>query len=105
MRSKTIINSKGEPQATRVEIPIEGGGGELGKLAVINLTALISGLKDMETQEDVIAHYYMICGFASCCQQCGFLSEKSTDDLMHMVEHLVDNELKRAEAAEKGTQL
>ena len=95
MRSKTIINSKGEPQATRIEIPIEGGGGALGMQAVTNLTALISGLKNMKTEQEVVAHYYTICGFAACCQQCGFMTEKSTDDLMHMVEHLVDNELAR----------
>lgn len=46
MRSKTIINSKGEPQATRIEIPIKGAGGALGMQAVTKLTALISGLKN-----------------------------------------------------------
>ena len=104
MRSKTITNSKGEPQATRIEIPIEGAGGELGQRAVINLTSLIAGLKNMKTEQDIIAHYYMICGFAACCQQCGFMTEKSTDDLMHMVEHLTDNELARATAEGKGGQ-
>ena len=44
MRSKTIINSKGQRQATRIEIPIEGAGGELGQRAVINLTSLIAGV-------------------------------------------------------------
>ncbi len=50
MRSKTIINSKGERQATRIEIPIEGAGGELGQRAVINLTSLIAGLKKHENR-------------------------------------------------------
>lgn len=104
MKSKTIVNGKGEPQATRIEIQIEGVGGELGKQAVINLTALINGLKDMKTERDVITHYYVICGFAICCNQCGFITEKSADDLMDMVEHLVDNELIRVAAAEKGGQ-
>ena len=45
MRVKTIVNGKGEPQATEIAIPIEGTGGELGQRAVINLTSLISGLK------------------------------------------------------------
>lgn len=104
MRSKTIVNGKGEPQATRIEIPIEGGGGALGKQAVINLTKLISGLKAMKTEQDVVTHYHIICGFATCCQSCGFLTEKSTNDLMHMVEHLADNELIRVRAAAKGGQ-
>lgn len=98
MRTKTIVNSRGEPQATQIEIPIEGAGGELGKQAVINLTSLISGLKTMETEQDIVTHYHIICGFAICCQQCGFMTEKSTDDLMHMVEHLVENELARVAA-------
>ena len=95
MRSKTIINSKGEPQATRIEIPIKGAGGALGMQAVTNLTALISGLKNMKTEQEVVTHYHIICGFATCCEVCGFMTEKSTNDLMHMVEHLVENELAR----------
>ena len=95
MRSKTIVNGKGEPQATRIEIPIEGGGGALGMQAVTNLTALISGLKNMKTEQEVVTHYHIICGFATCCEVCGFMTEKSTNDLMHMVEHLVENELAR----------
>lgn len=98
MRSKTIVNGKGEPQATRIEIPIEGAGGELGQQAVINLTTLINTLKDMKTEQEVVARYYTICGFAICCNQCGFITEKSADDLMNMVEHLVDNELARVAA-------
>ena len=104
MKSKTIVNGKGEPQATRIEIPIEGGGGALGKQAVINLTRLISGLKAMKTEQDVVAYCHTIYGFATCCQSCGFLTEKSTNDLMHMVEHLADNELIRVRAAAKGGQ-
>ena len=95
MRSKTIVNGKGEPQATRIEIPIEGGGGALSMQAVTNLTALISGLKNMKTEQEVVTHYHIICGFATCCEVCGFMTEKSTNDLMHMVEHLVENELAR----------
>lgn len=95
MRSKTIVNGKGEPQATCIEIPIEGSGGALGMQAVTKLTALISGLKNMKTEQEVITHYHIICGFATCCEVCGFMTEKSTNDLMHMVEHLIENELAR----------
>lgn len=102
MRIKTRVNGSGEIQETQTMIPIEGAGGELGKNMVINLTNLISGLKLQETEEDVIRHYYIICGFATCCQMSGFLTEESTDDLMHMVEHLVDIEIKRAQREEKG---
>lgn len=104
MRSKTIINSKGEPYATRIEIPIDGAGGELGQRAVINLTQLIAGLQNMKTEREVVTHYHIICGFATCCEVCGFVTKKSTNDLMHMVEHLVENELARVEAEGKGGQ-
>lgn len=31
MRVKTIVNGKGEPQATEIAIPIEGGGRRTGE--------------------------------------------------------------------------
>lgn len=93
MKVETIVNSNGEPYITRTEIPIEGAGGELGKQAVINLFSLIKGLKTMKTENDIVTHYHIISGFAVCCETCGFMTEKSTNDVMHMVEHLVENEL------------
>lgn len=98
MKIKTVINSRWELQTTQIEIPIEGTGGELGRRAVINLTSLIDGLKRMKTEQDIVIHYHIICGFATCYQLCGFMTEKSTNDLMHMVEHLVENELTRMSA-------
>lgn len=98
MRTKTIVNSKGEPQFAKIEIPIEGTGGELGKRTVMNLVSLIKGLRTKETEQDIITHYHIIVGFAACCELCGFMTEQSTNDLMHMVEHLVEKELVRVEA-------
>ena len=46
MRVKVEMNSKGEVKAHRIEIPIQGGGGELGQHAVTGLVSLISGLKE-----------------------------------------------------------
>lgn len=97
MRAKIILDKNGVTQATQIQIPIDGAGGELGKQAFIKLTALISGLKRMKTEQDIVTHYHIICGFATCCEVCGFMTEKSTNDLMHMVEHLVENELARLE--------
>lgn len=102
MRTKTVINAKGERQATRIEIPVEGSGGALGMHAVESLTKLISATKSMEKPEDVVAHWYVISGFAMCCQSCGFLTEKSTDDIMHMAEELTNIELERAERQQAG---
>ena len=44
MRVKVEMNSKGEVKAHRIEIPIQGGGGELGQHAVAGLVSLISSL-------------------------------------------------------------
>ena len=105
MRSKTIVNSKGERQATKIEIPIEGAGGALGMQAVKNLTVLINGLKHTKTEFDVFQHYYTICGYIQCCRDCGFLTGDSPADIMKIAEHFTDNELARVRAAEgKGGQ-
>ena len=50
MRVKVEMNSKGEVKAHRIEIPLQGGGGELGQHAVAGLVSLISGLKEMKTE-------------------------------------------------------
>ena len=104
MRSKTIINSKGERQATRIEIPIEGAGGALGMQAVTNLTALISGLKNKKTEYDIFQQFYTIQGYAMCCRDSGFLEHESTNDILKMAEVLADNEIIRVRAEGKGGQ-
>ena len=53
MRVKVEMNSKGEVKAHRIEIPIQGGGGELGQHAVTGLVSLISGLKEMKTEREL----------------------------------------------------
>lgn len=104
MRSKTIINSKGEPQATRIEIPIKGAGGALGMQAVTKLTALISGLKNKKTEYDIFQQFYTIQGCAMCCRDSGFLEHESTNDILKMAEVLADNEIIRVQAEGKGGQ-
>ncbi len=52
MRVKVEMNSKGEVKTHRIEIPIQGGGGELGQHAVTGLVSLISGLKEMKTERN-----------------------------------------------------
>ena len=39
----------------------------------------------------------MVYSWGACCQHCGFLTEKSTDDVMHMAEELAEIESKRIE--------
>ena len=84
MRVKVEMNSKGEVKAHRIEIPIQGGGGELGQHAVTGLVSLISGLKEMKTERELEQLLSMVYGWGACCKHCGFLTEKSTDDVMHM---------------------
>lgn len=100
MEVKTIVNSKGEPQASKIMIPLEGSGGETGKQAIVFLTRLITSIQETKTEQQVVEYYYIIAGYAICCKECGFLTEKSLDDLMHLVEHIVDNELIRVRGAE-----
>lgn len=94
-RVKTIVNQKGETMASRIEIPIEGSYSELTEKAVISLTSLMNGLKEMKTEKGIVTHYHIICGFLACCELCGFLTEQSTNDLMQTVKYLVENELAR----------
>lgn len=102
MRVKVEMNSKGEVKAHRIEIPIQGGGGELGQHAVgqhavAGLVSLISSLKEMKTERELEQLLSMVYGWGACCQHCGFLTEKSTDDVMHMAEELAEIESKRIE--------
>jgi len=96
MKIKTVINSKGEQQGSCVEIPVEGGGGALGMHAVQNLTSLIGGLDEKKTIKEITVHWYIICGFALCCHACGFLTEKSMDELMYTVEEIANDKLTAA---------
>ena len=102
MKVQTIVNSKWEPEVLKIMIPLEGGGGDAGRQAVAKLTELIEGIKGAETGEEVLIHYYAIVGYGLCCRDCGFLKEKSLDDLMHLVQHIVDNELHRVSVAGEG---
>lgn len=97
MRVKVEMNSKGEVKAHRIEIPIQGGGGELGQHAVAGLVSLISNLKEMKTERELEQLLSMVYGWGACCKHCGFLTEKSTDDVMHMAEELAEIESKRIE--------
>ncbi|MFR8683795.1 MAG: hypothetical protein ACLVFN_09990 [Enterocloster sp.] len=65
MRVKVEMNSKGEVKAHRIEIPIQGGGGELGQHAVTGLVSLISGLKEMKTERELEQHTWFTAG--ACC--------------------------------------
>lgn len=97
MNIKVKMGRDGEIQETQTAIPIKGVGGALGRHAVASLANLINALKEKKTAGDITAHYYIICGFATCCESCGFMTEESTDDVMHLVEHLINKELERAE--------
>lgn len=100
MKVKTIVNSKGEPQASKIVIPMEGSLGKTGKQAMTYLTMLINSIQETKTEEEIFEYYYIIAGYAICCKECGFLTEKSLDDLMHLLEHIIDIESERVDRAE-----
>lgn len=83
MRVKVEMNSKGEVKAHRIEIPIQGGGGELGQHAVAGLVSLISSLKEMKTERELEQLLSMVYGWGACCQHCGFLTEKNRRRYAH----------------------
>jgi len=95
MRVKVEMNSKGEVKAHRIEIPIQGGGGELGQHAVAGLVSLISSLKEMKTEQELEQLLSVVYSWGACCKHCSFLTEKSTDDIIHMAEELAEIESKR----------
>ena len=76
MRVKVEMNSKGEVKAQRIEIPIQGGGGELGQHAVAGLVGLISSLKEMKTERELEQLLSVVYGWGACCQHCGFFDRK-----------------------------
>lgn len=76
MRVKVEMNSKGEVKAHRIEIPIQGGGGELGQHAVAGLVSLISNLKEMKTERELEQLLSMVYGWGACCKHCGFSDRK-----------------------------
>lgn len=85
MREKVIADSGAE---TQTEVSAE-----LGVNAVECLNGLISEIKDKNTQLDIIAHYYIIYGFLSCCLQCGFVTKERADELMDMVKRMTDHKI------------
>ena len=102
MNVKRVVSGDGSLQVSQTVIPLEGSGGELGKKADLFLTRLIESIKKAETEQQVVEYYYIICGYGICCKECGFLTEKSLEDLMHLVEHIVDLEMDRTGASGKG---
>ena len=69
MRVKVEMNSKGEVKAHRIEIPIQGGGGELGQHAVAGLVSLISNLKEMKTERELEQLLSMVYGWGACAAE------------------------------------
>lgn len=90
MREKVTADSGEGTQAEQAETSAA-----LGVNAVECLNELIGEIKCKNTQLDIIAHYYMICGFLSCCLQCGFITEERADEVTDMVKKMADHEIGR----------
>lgn len=70
MRTRTILNSKGEAMEKEIQIEIKGKGGELGKKAVEELVKLVGLLSGEGTEEELMKIVYTITGFVFCCDKC-----------------------------------
>lgn len=103
MKIKTMVNSEGEQQVSRIDLKLEVGYGDKGKQAVQNLIGIIERLSGCRQPEDVIMQWGVICGYALCCETFGILTEKSADELVEVAEKLADFNYERAKKeAEKG---
>ncbi len=91
MRTRTILNSKGEAIAKEIQIEIKGKGGELGKKAMEELVKLIRLLQGEETEDELMKIVYTITGFVFCCEKCGFITGEGAHDILELVGSLTDD--------------
>lgn len=101
MQSKVIFNADGSMKTGEIKIHIHGGGGELGKRNIAHLVELIEELKTFNEQDDILQHFYFICGYCQCCVNSSFLDKESAKGVLEIAGYLTANEIKRAES-EKG---
>lgn len=63
--------------------------------AVECLRKLVGEIKDRKTPLDIMAQYYTIYGFVSCCLQCGFVTEEKAEELMKIVETMIEDAIQK----------
>lgn len=95
MTLKTVVNSIGEMQDAIAEVRLQGGGGELGEHAVTRLAAMIGRMKDMKTEEKLRNYSSTITGYSLCCRDCGFLTEKSLEELAELIAYITERECRK----------
>ena len=102
MRSKTFIKPDGTAEMQQISIEICGKGGTIGIKAVSQPANMVNSLKACKTPQEVYDRYIQITGYCKCCLDCGFIDEKSADDLMCLAAYLAGNEQARAEEQQRA---
>lgn len=97
MQSKILLNKDGNTEVKEIKVHIHGRGGELGKNNVERLIGLIEELKTFEEQDEILQHFYFICGYCQCCVNSGFLDKESAKGVLELAGYLTANEVKRVE--------
>lgn len=101
MKSKVIFNTDGSIKTGEFKVHIHGSGGEPGMQNVERLIELIKELKTFNEQDEILQHFYFICGYCQCCVNSSFLDKESAKGVLELAGYLTANEIKRAES-EKG---
>lgn len=97
MQSKIFLNADRSTETREIKIHIHGSGGELGKQNAMRLTELIEELKRFKEPDEILQHFYFICGYCQCCVNSGFLDKDSAKNALNLAGYLTANEVRRAE--------
>lgn len=101
MKSKLFVDADGTAKMQEIRIEAHGKGGVEGIKAVTQLANMVNSLKACKTPQEVYDRYLQITGYCKCCIDCGFIDEKSADDLMYLAAYLAGNEQARAEEQQR----
>lgn len=104
MQSKFLLNKDGDTEVKEIKVYIHGSGGELGKHNAERLIELIKELKTFNEADDILQHFYFICGYCQCCVNSGFLDKESAKGVLELAGYLTANEVKRVEQQKGKTE-
>lgn len=104
MQSKILLNKDGDTKVKEIKVHIHGSGGELGMQNVEKLAELIKELKTFNEQDEILQHFYFICGYCQCCANSGFLDKESAKGVLELAGYLTANEVKRVEQQKGKTE-
>lgn len=100
MRTRMMLDGKGNVQEMGIEVKVEGQG-ELGKRAARLLAKHVERIQVMETEEELEIFTHAACGYILCCQELGLITEEGVDELAGAMEQLARRVKARIKGCEK----